>query len=137
MKKNSKKLLSSLLAMVMVLCSLPFAGVTFSASAENSGYYTYTVKNGKATITDCDMSISGDVVIPDTLGGHPVVKIGDYAFEGCSSLKTVDLGATEADMKAYMAMLPTAADTAEQAQYKFNKLREMLNQAKANVTMAQ
>ena len=49
----------------------------------------------------------------------------------------VNLGATEADMKAYMAMLPTAADTAEQAQYKFAKLREMLNQAKANVTMAQ
>lgn len=49
----------------------------------------------------------------------------------------VNLGATEADMKAYMAMLPTAADTADQAQYKFAKLREMLNQAKANVTMAQ
>ena len=49
----------------------------------------------------------------------------------------VNLGATEADMKAYMAMLPTAADTAEQAQYKFAKLREMLNQAKANVTVAQ
>ncbi|MDD7292972.1 MAG: leucine-rich repeat domain-containing protein [Clostridiaceae bacterium] len=89
MKKNSKKLLSSLLATVMVLCCLPIAGVTFSASAENSGYYTYTVENGEATITECDTSISGDVVIPDTLGGYPVTRIGSDAFNGCTGLTSV------------------------------------------------
>ena len=91
MKKNSKKLLSVVLAMVMVLCSLPFAGVTFSASAENDGYYTYTVYNGKATITGCDESISGDVVIPDTLGGYPVTSIGWGAFKYCSGLTSVTI----------------------------------------------
>ncbi|MDY5991567.1 MAG: leucine-rich repeat protein, partial [Oscillospiraceae bacterium] len=91
MKKNSKKLLSVVLAMVMVLCSLPFVGVTFSAGAENSGYYTYTVYNGKAKITDCDESISGDVVIPDTLGGYPVTSIGNFAFEDCTGLTSITI----------------------------------------------
>lgn len=49
----------------------------------------------------------------------------------------VNLGATEQDMKAYVALLPTAADSAEQAQDKFDKLRGLVNQAKANVTVAQ
>lgn len=49
----------------------------------------------------------------------------------------VNLGATEQDMKAYIALLPTAADSAEQAQDKFDKLRGLINQAKANVTIAQ
>ena len=40
-------------------------------------------------------------------------------------------------MKAYIALLPTAADSAEQAQDKFDKLRGLINQAKANVTVAQ
>lgn len=49
----------------------------------------------------------------------------------------VNLGATEQDMKAYIALLPTAADSAEQAKDKFDKLRGLINQAKANVTVAQ
>ena len=82
--------------MVMVLCSLPLAGVTFNASAEDGeyteGYYTYTVENGEATITGCDNSISGEVVIPDTLGGYPVKNIGWGAFYGCTGLTSVTIG---------------------------------------------
>ena len=91
MKKNSKKWLSTLLATVIVLCSLPFAGVTFSAGAENDGYYTYTVENGEATITDCDTSISGDVVIPSALGGYPVTSIGYEAFYNCIGLTSITI----------------------------------------------
>lgn len=68
--------------MVFVVC---FA---FGASAEEftEGYYTYTVENGEATIVAVDASISGDVVIPDTLGGYDVTNIGDFAFNECHSL---------------------------------------------------
>ena len=41
--------------------------------------YTYSVNNGKATITGYD-GTGGVVTIPSTLGGYPVVAIGDYAF---------------------------------------------------------
>ena len=56
------------------------------------GYYTYTVSNGEAYITECDKSISGDITIPATLGGYPVVEIGECAFYECSNLNSVVVG---------------------------------------------
>ena len=62
-----------------------------SASAATEGYYTYKVENGEATITDVDESISGDVVIPSTLGGYPVTSIGYEAFEFCENLRSITI----------------------------------------------
>jgi hypothetical protein len=45
-----------------------------------AGEYWYTVSNGEATITNYNGS-GGVVTIPSTLGGYPVVYIGDNAFE--------------------------------------------------------
>ena len=86
-----KKLLSFLLVIVILVTALPLGTFEFKASAATSGYYTYTVSNGKATITDCNTSISGNVTIPSTLGGYPVTSIGSYAFEDCSSLTSVTI----------------------------------------------
>ena len=77
-------------------------------------FYTYTVTDGKATITDVSDSFGGDIIIPSTLGGYPVVAIaesvfanrndissitipegvtdiGDYAFYGCTHLQSVTI----------------------------------------------
>ena len=107
MKENRiKKALSLLLAVIMLAVGLPFA--TMPAGAEDGsfteGYYTYTVEKGKAKITDCDESISGDVVIPSELGGYPVTSISGRtisvtditdtfigAFEGCNHLSEVTI----------------------------------------------
>jgi hypothetical protein len=62
-----------------------------SASAATEGYYTYEVKNGEATITDVDTSISGNVTIPSKLGGYSVTSIGDKAFSYCESLTSVTI----------------------------------------------
>ena len=51
--------------------------------------FAYTVTNGEATITDCDESVSGDITIPDKLGGYPVTAIGDYAFMDCTGMKSI------------------------------------------------
>ena len=82
-----KKQLLFLALTVAALCAL-FA---LTASAETSGYYTYTVSNGEATITAVDMSISGDVTIPSTLDGYPVTSIGYMAFSNCSRLTSVKI----------------------------------------------
>ena len=52
-----KKLLSLTLALAIIICAIPFGAFTFTASAAISGYYTYSVSNGEAAITDVDPSI--------------------------------------------------------------------------------
>ena len=97
MKENQiKKILSLFLAAVMLIVGLPVVGLTFeSRAADNNsfseGYYTYEVENGKATITGCDKSISGDVTIPKKLGGYPVTSIGYGAFERCRELVCITI----------------------------------------------
>lgn len=88
--KNIKKLLSLIICIAVAFAALPVSGAV-TANAATSGYYTYTVSNGEATITDCGTSISGDVVIPDTLGGYPVTSIGSDAFYNCRSLTSITI----------------------------------------------
>lgn len=108
MRKSIKKSISLFLAAVMLIVGLPVAGLTFEARAADDdsfseGYYTYEVENGEATITACDNSISGDVVVPDTLGGYPVTKIGNSAFEYCNGLTSVTVpdSVTNIDSSAF------------------------------------
>ena len=54
-----KKLLLACLALTLVLCLLPT-----TAEAATEGNYTYTISDGKATITDVDIAISGKVSVP-------------------------------------------------------------------------
>ena len=89
MKKNLKKLF--LFVAVVVTVVICFA---FSASAETEGYYTYSVLDDEATITDVDTSISGNVTIPSKLGGYSVTNIGDYAFGWCESLTSITIPAS-------------------------------------------
>ncbi|MBQ2939849.1 MAG: leucine-rich repeat protein, partial [Clostridia bacterium] len=73
-----RKILSVIVALTMLVCLLP--SVAFPATALTEGYYTYTVSDGQATITDVNTSISGAITIPATLGGYPVTSIGNMAF---------------------------------------------------------
>lgn len=73
-----KKTLSLLLAMIMLLSSLPLTGV--SVFAATSGDYEYSVSNGQATITRYQGRAT-NVAVPSKIGGYPVTSIGDSAFE--------------------------------------------------------
>ncbi|MBQ4156394.1 MAG: leucine-rich repeat domain-containing protein [Clostridia bacterium] len=79
-----KKLLSIVLTLVMIFGV--FACVPFSASAlakrYDSGDYSYTLKNGKATLRRYEGKGKKIFKIPSKLDGYPVVKIGVCAFEG-------------------------------------------------------
>ncbi len=78
-----KKLLSIILAVVLLVSVTPLGTFTLTANAETeyqSSYYTYTISNGEAIITDVDESISGSITIPSTLGGYPVTCVGTFAF---------------------------------------------------------
>lgn len=83
-----KRILAAMLAVVKVLVTI---SVCVVAEEFTDGYYTYTVADNCATLTDCDTSISGDVTIPDTLGGYTVTSIGDLAFFLCDNLTSVTI----------------------------------------------
>ena len=103
MKKTFKKILATVLCVIMVFGSAPLAGFVglelpsigeiFSPKAEaaTSGYYIYSVSIGEATITEVDTSISGYEDIPSTLGGYPVTRIGRAAFSGCENLTGITI----------------------------------------------
>lgn len=66
--------------------------------ATEQDLFTYIIDDDHAVITGLqadyeislqeNMSIDGEIVIPETLGGYPVVEIGDHAFENIK-LKSV------------------------------------------------
>ncbi|MBP3387052.1 MAG: leucine-rich repeat domain-containing protein, partial [Clostridia bacterium] len=73
--------------LIMMLVSIFF--VVEASPEYSSGYYTFTVTDGEACITDVDTSISGEVTIPSTLDGYPVTSIGSSAFFACSKMTRV------------------------------------------------
>ena len=68
-----------------------FAMRVSAADIFTEGYYTYIISDEKATITDCNTSISGGVVIPDKIGDYLVTSIGDSAFYHCAGLTSVTI----------------------------------------------
>ena len=54
-------------------------------------WLTWTTTDGKVTITDCNEAATGELVIPDTIGGNPVTSIGTQAFGSCTSLTSITI----------------------------------------------
>ena len=84
-----KKILAITLTLVLLLSVIPMGLFSITASAATEGYYTYTISNDEATITDVDTSISGDITIPSTIGGYEVTNIGVYAFYNCALITSI------------------------------------------------
>ena len=84
----TKKILSFLLALIMVLALVP---VSVFAQDDILSYLTYEINNGEVTITDCDEEICGDVKLPDTVEGYPVTEIDDFAFNSCKNITSVNI----------------------------------------------
>ena len=89
----TKRIIATLLCTIMVASLLPGTIIAEGESGTDfvDGYYTYTVTDGVATITDVNTAISGDITIPATLGGYPVTSIGYEAFCGCGSLTSITI----------------------------------------------
>ena len=85
-----KKVLSLILSILLIASVVPMElfSITASAAEYTSGYYTYTVSNGEATITDVTVYES-HIVIPEYIDGYTVTEIADEAFRGCGNLESV------------------------------------------------
>ena len=103
MKQTIKKIISSVIVNLMILLcfsfSVEFENIltennlnTFfiqTANAAISGNYTYVVNNEKATITGFFTEMSGEVELPASIGGYPVVAIGESAFSYCHNVTKI------------------------------------------------
>ena len=52
---------------------------------------SYDTIGDTVIITDCETSATGELIIPDTIGGKPVTSIGNSAFSGCASLTSITI----------------------------------------------
>ncbi len=120
MKKMIKKTIATVLCVIMLLGIAPlngFVGLEFPdinipklnihlpkfrlpdlsgifdsrVSAVSSDNLTYSISNGEVTITGCTGSVSGELIIPDTIAEKPVTAIGVSAFKGCIGLTSVTI----------------------------------------------
>jgi len=69
----------------LLLSALILASALQAVFGEQDGDWTYTVSNNQATITGYTGS-SETVTIPSSLGGHPVIAIGNGVFAGRKTL---------------------------------------------------
>ena len=55
---------------------------------------TYQIEGNSVTITDCEESFSGLLIIPSNYNGKPVTSIGAHAIQNCGSLTRVTIPAS-------------------------------------------
>ena len=84
---KNRRTLSLLLTVMILLSSLPFAGVTAFASVSGDYEYNRTQENTIEILGYYGSATS--ITIPSQINGYPVTRIGSIAFSGCSSLKSV------------------------------------------------
>lgn len=82
----ANRFITYLLASIL---AISFAAPT-GVRALSAGGFTYSVEDDAVTITGCDGTCPSNLVLPATLGGLPVVKVGDAAFSA-KSLTSVTL----------------------------------------------
>jgi len=80
-----------ILLSLMIMVTLTFAFCITNASAATYEKLTYKVSNGEVTITDCEQSASGELVIPKTIEGYPVTSIDEWAFGSCYALTNITI----------------------------------------------
>ncbi|MDA7678622.1 leucine-rich repeat domain-containing protein [Akkermansiaceae bacterium] len=51
----------------------------------------WTTTDGEVTITDCNEAATGELVIPNTIGGNAVTSIGANTFNTCTSLTSIKI----------------------------------------------
>ncbi len=93
--KRIKAIISVLIVSAM-LFTLAAAGTGSASAAEtyyNEGNVQYTLADGKATITNV-VGTETDITVPATLGGYPVVAIGELAYREEHNLKSVVIPAS-------------------------------------------
>ena len=79
------------LCILSVFCLL-IAFLPAAVTAETYENMTYSVSDGKVTITDCTETVAGSLTVPATIAGYPVTAIATDAFADCTGLTGITIG---------------------------------------------
>ncbi|MDA7605140.1 hypothetical protein N8631_00030 [Verrucomicrobiales bacterium] len=66
-----------------------FAFAVLPLYAADLSDLTWTTTDGEVTITACDRSATGELIIPDTIDGNPVISIEQETFFNCTNLTSI------------------------------------------------
>ena len=84
-----KRLVSLILATLLIFTSIPAISVHASAATTEDGF-VYSISDGEVTITAYTGS-AAELTVPAEIEGCPVTSIGDYSFSNRTSLTSIDL----------------------------------------------
>lgn len=89
--KLHRNFLICLLAVAAVLLCLLVWPQTAQAATESNLTFEYSSLYGGYVVTDCQLSATGHLEIPDTVNGIPVTHIYNWAFDKCKNLTSVTI----------------------------------------------
>jgi len=71
--------------------------------SKTQGQISYEIGDAGVTITDCEGSAEGELLIPNKIEGLLVTSIGGWAFSDCASLTSVNIpdGVTSIEVSAF------------------------------------
>ena len=90
--KNTKKIISLLLSILMIMTSVPLMAVnSFAEDIHKSGDYEYKIlEDGTAEITKYNGNAE-QVVLPSEIDGYKISVIGEFAFWMNETIRTVEI----------------------------------------------
>ena len=101
MKKVLKRSLSIFLAITIIfssaivgLAEVDFNGlfaVKVHAASASDLTFTLNADGESYSVTNCDTSAIGDIIIPDIFDGLPVTNIADWAFGNCENITSISI----------------------------------------------
>jgi len=120
-----------LATVTLSLALLPALATNSQAAKFSSGSYSYTLDGNNATLTQTSI-MGGDVVIPATIDGHPVVRLGRDLFYGVGitsvkfpeSLQVIQWGAFE-DNNLSEVVFPSKLGTIGSYAFAHNRITKL------------
>lgn len=87
-----KRTLSLVLSLMLVLTIFVSASVMASAATEEDLEYTLNSYDRVYSVSGCNKTATGEIIIPETYNGLPVTKIDREAFLDCTEITSVVIG---------------------------------------------
>lgn len=99
-EEEMKRIMKSLILVITLCVTIGIFELVNAETSYTEDGYVYTVTENQATIIDYN-GLSGNVIIPEELGGYPVTCIGREAFAGIINITGVEIPESVTTIEPY------------------------------------